>query len=168
VSDGSKVPNPKRAGTGVILRPATEQEVDVLSKVAFRSKAHSGYDDGFKEACRQELTVRREDLESHRLTVAVDENSGTILGFHGLVATNSDDAELSALFVVPERIGTGEGRLLFEDAVRRASAEGIGRFRIEADPFAAAFYRHVGADLTGTTSSHSIHDRELPLFHYYL
>jgi GNAT superfamily N-acetyltransferase len=135
-----------------------------LSALAVRSKAHWGYDDAFIEACRRELTVRAADIGPHRLTVAVDETTTTILGFYGLVGTSDADAELSALFVEPEVMGTGVGRLLFDDAVQVAATAGFGRFRIEADPFAAPFYEHMGAVRTGSTASASIAGRELPLY----
>ena len=147
-----------------MLRPAAADEVEELSDLALRSKAHWGYDDDFIAACREELTVRAEVVMSHRLTVAVDETTNRIVGFYSLSGTTSDDAELGALFVEPGAIGTGMGRLLFDDALRVAGQEGFERFRIEADPFAAAFYEHVGAILVGTVVSRSIAGRELPLY----
>ena len=101
---------------------------------------------------------------SHRLTVAVDVTRRRIVGFYGLSGTTSDDADLCALFVGPGAIGTGVGRLLFDDALHVAGQEGFARFRIEADPFAAAFYEHVGAIRTGAVASRSIAGRELPLY----
>jgi GNAT superfamily N-acetyltransferase len=50
--------------------------------------------------------------------VAVDEMTHRVVGFYGLTGTTSDDAELSALFVEPDVIGTGVGRL----ALRRSAA----------------------------------------------
>ena len=140
------------------------EEIEALTRLALRSKAHWGYDAGFIEACRDELTVRPEDVVAHRLTVAVDDTTKRLLGFYGLVGTTSEDAELSTLFVEPDVIGTGVGTLLFDDAVRAAQDAGFSQFRIEADPFAAGFYEHAGARACGTTASHSITDRELPLF----
>ena len=147
-----------------VLRSAVAEEVEVLSELALRSKAHWGYDDDFLKACRAELTVRAQDIEVHRLTVAVDETTHRVVGFYGLTGTTSDDAELSALFVEPAVIGTGVGRLLFDDALRAARRAGFERVRIEADPFAATFYEHVGAARVGSISSGSIADRVLPLY----
>lgn len=148
----------------MVLRRARTEEIEELTALALRSKAHWGYDVWFIEACRDEFTVRPEDVAAHRLTVAVDETTHRLLGFYGLVGTDSNDAELSTLFVEPDVIGTGVGALLFDDAVRAAQDAGFSRFRIEADPFAAGFYEHAGAQAFGSTPSHSIADRELPLF----
>ena len=150
--------------TGMRLRPASVGEAEALSALALRSKAHWGYDEDFIDACREELTVRAADIGPHRLTVAVTETTNRILGFYGLVGTTDADAELSALFVEPDAMGAGVGRLLFDGAVDAARKAGLGQLRIEADPFAAAFYDHMGAVRTGSTPSHSIAGRELPLY----
>jgi GNAT superfamily N-acetyltransferase len=139
-------------------------EVEALTELSLRSKAHWGYDDDFVAACREELTVRPEHVETHRLVVAAPTMTTPPVGFYGLVGTTDDDAELSALFVEPEVIGTGVGRLLFDDAVRVARSIGVRQFRIEADPFAAGFYEHMGAISTGVTPSHSIPGRSLPVY----
>ncbi|HEY5024210.1 MAG TPA: GNAT family N-acetyltransferase [Acidimicrobiales bacterium] len=148
----------------MVVRRALTAEVEVLSELALRSKAHWGYDETFIEACREELTVRPQDVEGRQLTVAVQAGTGRILGFYGLLGTGPDEAELSALFVEPAVIGTGIGRLLFDDAVGVAHEAAVRRIRIEADPFAAAFYEHMGATPSGTTPSHSMAGRELPLY----
>jgi GNAT superfamily N-acetyltransferase len=148
----------------VTLRPAVPEEAEELSSLALRAKSYWGYDDGFIEACRKDLTVQPADVDNHRMTVAVGGVPGGIVGFYGLVGTCSEDAELSALFVEPEYIGGGVGHLLFDDAVRRAVEAGFRRFRIEADPFAAAFYEHMGALRTGTAPSRARADRVLPLY----
>ncbi len=150
--------------TPVTLRRAVADEAEVLSELALRSKAHWGYDADFIEACREELTVGPEEIGLDRLTVAVEETTNRVLGFYGLSATTSDVAELSALFVEPDAMGTGVGRLLFDDARRVARDAGFRRLRIEADPFAADFYEHMGATVAGSTPSRSIANRELPLY----
>jgi GNAT superfamily N-acetyltransferase len=148
----------------VTLRPARPEEAKTLSILAIRSKSYWGYDDDFIEACREDLTVQPEGIDSHRIAVAVVKATGRIVGFYGLVGTCSDDAELSALFVEPEFIGGGVGRLLFDDARGKAMEAGFARFRIEADPFAATFYEHMGAIKTGTACSHAVADRLLPVY----
>jgi hypothetical protein len=54
--------------------------------------------------------------------------------------------------------------LLFDEALHVAGQEGFERLRIEADPFAATFYEHVGAIRAGRVASQSIPGRELPLY----
>jgi predicted N-acetyltransferase YhbS len=47
--------------------------------------------------------------------------------------------------VLPERMGEGVGRALFEHALRTAASLGAGVVGIEADPNAEGFYRRMGA-----------------------
>ncbi|MGW7316800.1 GNAT family N-acetyltransferase [Streptomyces sp. NPDC054865] len=58
-------------------------------------------------------------------------------------------ARLGLLFVEPDAIGRGIGRLLYRDAVRRAAAFGVRRLLVDADPHAAGFYRAMGAVASG-------------------
>ena len=61
------------------LRPARPGEAALLSDLALRSKGHWGYDDGFLQRARPELTVTPEDVEGNAIRVAVD--GDRLLGF---------------------------------------------------------------------------------------
>ncbi|MDJ0918725.1 MAG: GNAT family N-acetyltransferase [Woeseiaceae bacterium] len=144
----------------MIIRAATAAEADLLSELALRSKAHWGYSDAFIEACRNELTVRPDQIQN---TVCADDN-GELVGFYGLVPVSDDTVELEALFVEPSRIGSGVGKALIEHAISRASAQGASRMLVEGDPNATAFYLAAGASQIGERPSGSIPGRRLPLF----
>lgn len=144
----------------VTLRHGRPDEARELSELAFRSKAHWGYDAAFMEACRAELTVTPEDFSLRRLTVA--DVDGTPGGF-SIVATRESYGEVVDLWVDPPHIGAGVGRALWEDAVSAVAASGLVEVRVEADPNAEAFYRKMGARKIGTAQSESIPGRRLPL-----
>ena len=131
-----------------------------MSDLALRSKAYWGYDQRFLAACRAELTVHAVDVDRLRVTVA--EESGRVAGFYGL-GGGPPEGELSFLFVEPDRIGTGLGRMLWEHCLVTAARVGLSRIRIESDPFAEGFYLAMGAVRVGEVSSGSIPGRELPL-----
>jgi GNAT superfamily N-acetyltransferase len=145
----------------VHLRPARPHDAATLSALALRSKGYWGYDDEFLEACRGELTMSPADVEARRTTVAVD-GAGGIVGFSTLEG-QPPQGEIGMLFVEPEHIGTGVGRLLWSDISRRAAVLGFQSLRIEADPGAASFYEAMGATVVGSTPSGSISGRHLPL-----
>jgi GNAT superfamily N-acetyltransferase len=69
---------------------------------------------------------------------------------------------LEDLFVEPDAIGTGVGRLLIEHVRARARAEGMTSLSIDADPNAEAFYVAMGAVRVGESPSASIPGRMLP------
>lgn len=144
---------------GMELRPAGPDEAALLSALALRSKGHWGYDEAFLAACRDELTIRPDEVEARRTTVA--EIQGTVVG-HYTIDGDAPVAELGQMFVDPVHIGRGVGRALWTHAVARARAEGIHTLTIDADPFAEAFYLAMGATRTGSVPSGSVPGRVLP------
>ncbi len=146
------------------IREAFPQEANMLSRLALRSKGHWGYSQDFLDACRSELTVdaSRFGTADYQCLAALD--GGSIVGFYILERVSSASYELEALFVEPEHIGSGVGRLLIQHAVRRLSEQGVERLIIQGDPHATEFYVAAGARQVGTRESDSIPGRELPLF----
>ena len=146
------------------IREALPQEAELLSRLAFRSKAHWGYSQDFMDACRSEFTVDASRLgtDNYQCFAALD--GDVILGFYTLESVGGGNYELDALFVAPGQIGSGVGRLLIQDAVRRLSECGAKRLTIQGDPHATEFYIAAGARQVGTRESESIPGRDLPLF----
>ena len=74
------------------------------------------------------------------------------------------EVELSFLFVEPDFIGKGYGRMLMMHAQEEARHLGYNKMIIEGDPNAEQFYRSAGGSVVGTRKSTSIPNRELPVF----
>ena len=142
------------------LRTPGPDDAAALTELCLRSKAVWGYDAQFMEACRDELTITPEMLNSSYLQVA--ESEGCLIGV-AQVTLETDFAELSKLFVEPTRLRCGAGRQLFDWATRTAHQAGATELVIGADPQAAGFYRRMGAIDAGTVASGSIPGRRLPL-----
>lgn len=132
----------------------------MLGELALRSKAHWGYDRGFLDACRAELTFRPEEVALRRIVVA--ESAGRVLGFYSLDG-EPPNGELGNMWVEPEWIGRGVGRRLWAHAIETARGTGFQILRIDADPFAEGFYLAMGAVRIGERPSGSIPGRTLPL-----
>jgi GNAT superfamily N-acetyltransferase len=141
------------------LRNALQNELPTLGELCLRSKAVWGYDDAFMTACRAELTLHPDELQSTHLQVA--DRDFTVVGL-AQVKVTSTDADLLKLFVEPALLRSGVGRLLFEWATGKARDLGAVRMIIEADPGAAPFYEHMGAQYAGFAPSQSIPGRMLP------
>lgn len=144
----------------IVFRTARGDETDLLSDIALRSKGYWGYDEDFLDACRAELTFGPEDLTARRIVVA-DSPAG-VLGFYSIDG-QPPRGELGNLWVIPESIGTGLGRKLWQHAVATAGKTGYTSLRIDADPNAVGFYRAMGAEQIGETPSGSVLGRMLPL-----
>ena len=144
------------------IRRAQSHEGELLSNIAFRSKAYWGYSTEFMEACRDELTYISEDLRPGLFFVICDD--AIPVGFYGLSKVSESVFELEALFVEPDRIGQGFGRQLIEHAKVTAKHFGAKELLIQGDPNASAFYRKAGVQRVGERESDSIPGRFLPVF----
>ncbi len=148
-------------GSKTSMRRARAEDAEALSDLAFRSKAHWGYDPAFLAACRAELEIRADQIEWFP-TYLLDD-AGAIAGFYSLESLSTDCIELNHLFLEPARIGRGEGRILLTHAAARARERGYRVMRIQSDPHAEAFYTACGATRVGEEASASIPGRTLPV-----
>ena len=149
----------RQVSSEVKLRAARPDEAAVLSALCMRSKAFWGYDEAFMEACRQELALTPESMANAAVIVA--DRDGEAVGVVQ-VSIAGGIAVLEKLFVSPDVMGAGVGRLLFEWAKCEAVRHGARVLTIDADPGAADFYRRLGATDDGWVSSGSITGRRLP------
>jgi GNAT superfamily N-acetyltransferase len=101
------------------------------------------------ERWREGLTIAPQFVEGNEVYAAVAE--GEPVGFYALVG-EGPRIVLEHLWVLPERMGSGVGRALFEHALERAAPLGAETLGIEADPNAEGFYRRMGARRVGEIS----------------
>jgi len=148
------------------VRAARPGDASELSALALVSKAHWGYDQNFLNACRDELTYSGDQIESSQFEFYVLEVESTIIAFYALEFDSTPVAELEAMFIDPEFIGAGLGRVLFSHAISCCQGRSIDRLIIQADEFAAGFYKTMGAVQCGSRESGSIIGRHLPLFEF--
>lgn len=148
----------------IVVRSAVEQERFLLGDLAFRSKAFWGYSPEFMAACRDELSISREDMTNTHRQYLVAELRGEIVGYFALERLCAREYELEALFVEPKHIGRGVGRVLIEQAKTHARKAGAHFISIQSDPNAADFYLAAGAVAVGERESDSIPGRYLPEF----
>ena len=149
----------------VLVREARPDELLSLSDLCLRSKAVWGYNDAFLDACRRELTLQADELDTTKVVVAEDSNA--VAGMVQIKVVRRQ-ADLLKLFVEPHMLRQGIGRQLFAWAVEQARSMGARRLLIESDPDAAPFYRRMGARDVGVVASGSIPGRLLPRLAYEL
>lgn len=153
------------AGRTLKVRPALGEELAAASTLCLRSKAYWGYSEAFLEACVAELTIGMADLARDDVVVAADHDS--LVGV-AQVSCDDDEVFLEKLFVDPDRMGEGAGRMLFAWALDCARARGADTLVIDSDPNAGWFYQRMGCTPAGTAASESIPGRQLPRFVYNL
>ena len=146
------------------IRAASPQDSEPLTALALRSKAHWGYSQEFMVACHQELSQSQAKIIALEFHFFVSEVADTITGFYAVEQVSKEQFELEALFVEPNWIGKGIGRLLMEHAKAEVLRQGGQSIVIQADPNSAGFYEAMGGTLTGQTESASIPGRLLPIY----
>jgi GNAT superfamily N-acetyltransferase len=148
----------------ISFRPAKPDDAAALSRLAFKSKAHWGYDIDFMRRCKAELTYSPEQIEREDIHFHVCDLDDRVVAFYALKELGDGRAELDALFVAPDLLGQGVGRYLVDQARNEAIGLGIDVIVILGDPNAEGFYGSVGAVAAGYRESASIPGRFLPLF----
>lgn len=150
-------PTPKRGE----IREATVDDLPELRDLAYRSKAHWGYDQEFMDAVAPSLAPTSEELPEGVFVLVRDERIEGFCAFK----TKSGSVFLESLFVAPERIRHGIGEHLWDHAVDFARRAGHPSFLIESDPNAEGFYLRMGARSAGEIVSPAS-GRTLPLLRY--
>ena len=93
-----------------------------------------------------------EAITGGRVRVAVDASQRR-LGFSVVLPVRNGRCELDDLFVEPDWMGAGIGRVLVEDVASRAAAAGASHVDVIANPNALGFYERVGFRVVGEASS---------------
>ena len=141
------------------LRAARPDEAERLSEIACRAKAHWGYSATQIERWRPIfLSVTAGYIAAHSVCAAVDEADDAI-AFAALERAAAGDV-LEHLWVLPEYIGMGIGRRLFQQVASESPA-----FTFTSDPHADDFYRRMGARKIGEAAS-EFQGRALTKFRY--
>ncbi len=132
------------------IRPAQPGDSPVLTRLAHAAKRHWGYPEELMRLWLDDLTVTQKFIRKHPVYCAVHESR--IYGFYALSGEGAT-RELEHMWVDPQFMGQGIGRLLFEHALELLRAQGCNRLKIISDPNAEPFYRKLGAVPVGEAPS---------------
>ena len=128
------------------IRLAHPQDCEALTLIAHEAKRHWGYSQELIDRWEADLTITAERIvEWYTAVCDVDER---VVGFVA-VSFDREDAALEHLWVLPERMGGGIGRMLMEHAVDVARHRGAKRLQIDSESNAEGFYLRMGARRTG-------------------
>ncbi|MBZ0321092.1 MAG: GNAT family N-acetyltransferase [Anaerolineae bacterium] len=144
------------------IRQASPDEAGILTELMRRSKAYWGYSTEFMELARDTLQITAEQIITRQVYVLEDE--GQIIGFCHFYQ-RPDDVYLEDLFIEPNMIGRGYGKILFDYVTQFARAKGMDSIVFEADPNAEPFYHKLGATTTGHRPSPIFEGRFIPQMH---
>ncbi len=142
-----------------ILKVNTDDH-EILTNITKKSKAYWGYTQEQIDAWSELLTIAKNYIETHQVFKLVINN--TTIAYYAYCYLDNDTVKLDNLFVLPEYIGSGFGKLLMHDFIDTIKKTETKKIVLDSEPNAQAFYEKFGFIKVGQLKT-SIKDRYLPI-----
>lgn len=139
---------------------ANPAEYKVLTDITKQSKAYWGYSNEQIESWSNLLTITKDYIENHEVYQLIVSNS--IIGYYSYFIEENNHVTLDNLFISPQYIGKGYGKILMNDFLDKMKESNIKTIILETDPNAEKFYESFNFIKTGQIET-SIKDRFLPI-----
>lgn len=153
------------------INKAIDTDSNILTELSFAAKRHWNYPDHYYDLWKDELTITKDYISQNIVYNA--QIGDLIVGFYSIVENKSDIYAgetfvkkgfwLEHLFIKPDYLKLGIGRLMIDHAKMISKAMGISNLLIFVDPFAKGFYNKIGADYQYDSKS-SIPGRLIPVY----
>ncbi|WP_428242903.1 GNAT family N-acetyltransferase [Gynuella sp.] len=139
------------------INTALPDQAELLSDIAIEAKGHWGYSREKLNSWRNTLKVEPEYIRTNIVkTLSLNEK---VIGFFAI--KHSEETILDHLWLLPEAIGKGIGKIAFYEALKIFRELQEKAFTIISDPDAKGFYLHMGARQIGEVES-TAQQRMLP------
>ena len=125
----------------VLIRRASPEDAEQLTHITVASKRHWGYPETWIQLWLPELTFSPEYVSQNEVWMAVVEDR--LVAYYSF-KQDGEGLWLDNLWVLPEHMGQGLGKQLFQHALERSRLRGESILKIEADPNAQGFYEKMG------------------------
>jgi GNAT superfamily N-acetyltransferase len=157
MADAHPMANPPQpAATDCSVRRAREENLGEINRVIAASKSHWDYPAAYLEAALPLLTIDAPYLAQRLCFEVVDEHATVVCFF--AVAEDGGEHLLDHLWVRPDRLGQGIGRLACEHVFSLARRHGWPALLVLPDPPAQGFYRKMGFQDTGRRVNSRVQD----------
>ncbi len=118
------------------------EHADILTQITIAAKRHWNYPEHWIQFWLPALTISPEYISRNGTWLAT--LSDAPVAYYSL-RQEDNELWLDNLWVLPEHMGKGIGKILFNHALERSQEYGTSVLKIEADPNAESFYEHMGA-----------------------
>lgn len=142
-----------------ILKAETTDH-ELLTTITKMSKAYWGFSEDILKEWEHLLTITKDYIEKNKVYKLVHNNQ--IIGYYSYFSTDENTIKLDNIFILPEFIGKGFGKILMNDFLKNIKQIGINKVNLDAEPNAEKFYETFGFETIGQLES-SIKDRYLPI-----
>lgn len=136
------------------------EDNEILTSITKKSKAYWGFSEDVLKGWEHLLTVTRDYIEKNEVYKLVQHEQ--IIGYYSYFFADEKTIKLDNLFVLPEFIGKGFGKLLMNDFLKNTKQLSIDKITLDAEPKAENFYKAFGFETIGQLES-SIKERYLPI-----
>lgn len=143
-----------------IISKARASDHLILTEITKESKAFWGYSEKQLLLWDEELTISEVYLNTAQVYLL--EIESRVIAYYSFYFLNDKIAHLDNLFVLPEFMNLGLGKILMKDFESRVKGSGFKRITLEADPHAEAFYLAIGY-FTIDRKASSVEGRFLPI-----
>lgn len=133
---------------------------ELLTQLTKKSKAYWGFTKETLLKWDDLLTISKEYIEKNNVVKLLD--NGEIIGYYSFFKTEENVLKLDNLFILPEYIGTGLGKILMNNFLDHAKNQGVEKISLDAEPKAEEFYAKFGFITVGKLET-LIKDRYLPI-----
>ena len=143
------------------IQKATTINHVILTEITKKSKAFWGYSEEQIKKWESNLTVSKEYILKNEVFNLIDDDD-EIVGYNSWIKNVDNSVKLDKLFVLPEFIGKGYGKLLMNDFLEKMKHQKIDRITLDAEPNAEKFYQKLGFTKIGEFET-SIKNRFMPI-----
>lgn len=133
---------------------------EILTTITKKSKAYWGFSEEILKEWEHLLTVTKDYIEKNNVFKLVQNDQ--IIGYYSYFFTDEYTIKLDNIFILPEFIGKGFGKILMNDFLKNVRQSDIDKITLDAEPNAENFYKNFGFKTIGQLES-SIKDRSLPI-----
>lgn len=142
------------------IQKAIPSDHEILTQITKKSKAYWGYSNEQIEDWSPFLTVTEEYIETNSVFNLMLDNQ--IIGYYSFFHESENSIKLDNLFVLPDFIGKGFGKLLMNDFLVGLQDLSVQKVVLNSEPNAESFYIKFGFVKIGQIET-SIKDRYLPI-----
>ena len=139
---------------------AEPNDNELLTTITKMSKAYWGFSDEILQEWEHLLTITKDYIEKNKVYKLIQNDQ--IIGYYSYFSTDENTIKLDNIFILPEFIGKGFGKILMNDFLKNIKHLDINKVTLDAEPNAEKFYKTFGFETIGQLES-SIKDRYLPI-----
>jgi GNAT superfamily N-acetyltransferase len=133
---------------------------EILTTITKKSKAYWGFSEDILIEWEHLLTVSKDYIEKNSVFKLIQNNQ--VIGYYSFYPIDENTIKLDNMFILPEYIGKGLGKVLMNDFLKKVEQFGVNKITLDAEPNAENFYQTFGFKTIGQLES-SIKDRHLPI-----